>query len=304
MAFIGITPEGSHELVTTGLTELCTHYPEVRAELVAMETNFSSIIARDRIIMVKLDTLRCIIFHDRALIITDGHTHDQLQEVVSYLCERISEDESLKFEHRIVKYLLERKARQLEQEIKDFKQSSQIASRMIDRDSYITMSYDNRTIQEQFHLTNLSTRVSSIDNQLKWIIDLDADDLNDFCLEGGDDATPGSTTINDQFHDTMETIQRKYGGFVDDLDDQREHFKTMMSVVKVNLTYQRLRIDKQQLFVSILTLIVGIAAWIAALFGMNLHTGWEASDIAFPIVSIISIIVGLVVWLVIRRVTR
>lgn len=276
VTFISFGKNGERTTINTSITNILDKYPEIQSAAwildPTLEYRFSSIFARDKVILAKIDALRALITKDYLLI--PAYCGD---EILNHLSFKLSEKTDMPFEFQSLRILLEWTINLFDRSIKFLLANSQLASRIRRRDEYTTLDYDDRMVMEQHTLINLITRVNSINKQLTTV--LTEEEFDSFYL------THLRTQHDTSFHDMIEGFQQQFIDQNDLLQDQQDSFNCLMSIVTINLTKKRNYISEVNLSATILMLSITAASLLTGLFGMNLNSGFTESMSAFWVVA-------------------
>lgn len=306
--FTAIDKEGTISNVYHTRDQLLVLYPSIGRNFhmidVSDEFDISNMIARNGVILLKLDKMRCLITRDVVLLPTerdgDEGPREEIRRELPKLIQKelVTGNQIVAPEFRILEAIFRAVVNLFDGFTKHLMSQFPIHSWLNKMDQYDQMNHGKTIVSTHFQIINLTSRIRDISDHLRDILEGDHEKFKDFYL------SYSYSEADTALYELLETYQKHFEENLDTLTKFREKFDIVMEIVSVNLDKQRTRLARVGLDISIVTLAITVANVISSSFGMNLKSGLEQSDWAFWSVFAILIVVAVVVALVCRRWAR
>lgn len=274
--------DGTCSVLNLSIEKLLEEYPEIGSDshLLDIEQDFkpSGIVAAGRIILFKIDHIRCLITSTKVMFPQSCGS-----DIVAFV-QAHHQDFPFEFQvlDGICKFMVTYFDKKINQLIRDAKLHSYIVDPHRSHIGYAQRvrlaQFGNQIVQLKYKVTdifdlfrNLTTR----SNERKYRFYLS--DHEDGSAMETDTVSSVSTIAHDTeiFDRIINTYKGHFEENVDQIQQQNDTIQVVNNLQNTHLTIHRNKLAESDLDLTRLSVVISIANLISSAFGMNLLSGWE-----------------------------
>lgn len=249
----------------------------------------SSILTKNKTILIKLDHIRCIIYDKVAYFVVpdnDGGTINfQLNTLTNNIRDSLSNNTTTKFKLKILEEIFIIIAEQFETEILDIAPKISIITNILaDNDVSVSLTFRN--------FVDLHHRLLNLHLRLEDIFDL-FEDLSPSNKENNDNLKNNiehDTHTISSFDDLIEHYSIRFEHGFSDTKQMLHILNTLLQVTNLNLDHIRNKMTMFNIYLNLFMISLAIGSLLVGIFGMNVPNFLEQSNAAFPIIITVVII--------------
>ncbi len=234
--------------------------------------DISSITKKNNCIICKLDIFECIIFIDKAYLILKNKNYlTNYNDILNFLKNNISTP----FHINIIEYLFINVLNVIDNEF---------------------INLFNEEDKNSLHIyISLYTKLINLEYRVKELLDITEDLIdknnfkNDILFQDHEnnyteDYIKSIETLIDNYHLKLGDIYHDISKIIKQIDNNQK-------IANIKLAQERNKYAIYQLYISFLSLSICLGTYITGIFGMNLKSNIENSNVFFYIIIIISVLI-------------